>query len=275
MSNSVFGRTMMNVRKHVDIKLISEGNTKYVSKQNFEKSTFFGKDLAAVQMRKTKIKFNQPIYIGVAILDISKTLMYDFYYRLKERYGDRIKLLYTDTDSLIISAQTTDFYDDMREMIDEFDTSDYKKDNIYGLPQVNKKVLGKFKDEMNGKLLEEFIGLASKLYSNKDFASNDEMKKAKGVKKNIIKNQITHNDYKICLENNIIKSIKQKMIRSKKHNIYTIEQNKKGLSSFDDKRCLFKDQTDTLPWGHYKVNVERNNFIQYLKNLNKNGVIEK
>ena len=277
MNNSVFGRTMMNVRKHVDIKLISEGNkyTKYVSKPNFEKSTFFGKDLAAVQMRRTEIKFNQPIYIGVAILDISKTLMYDFYYRLKERYGDRIKLLYTDTDSLIISAQTTDFYDDMREMIDEFDTSDYKKDNIYGLPQVNKKVLGKFKDEMNGKLLEEFIGLASKLYSNKDFASNDEMKKAKGVKKNIIKNQITHNDYKICLENNIIKSIKQKMIRSKKHNIYTIEQNKKGLSSFDDKRCLFKDQTDTLPWGHYKVNVERNNFIQYLKNLNKNGVIEK
>ena len=105
MNNSVFGRTMMNVRKHVDIKLISEGNkyTKYVSKPNFEKSTFFGKNLAAVQMRRTMIKFNQPIYVGVAILDISKTLMYDFYYRLKERYGDRIKLLYTDMDSLIIS----------------------------------------------------------------------------------------------------------------------------------------------------------------------------
>ena len=84
----------------------------------------------------------------------------------------------------------------------------------------------KFKDEMNGKLLEEFIGLASKLYSNKVFASNNEMKKAKGVKKNIIKNQITHNDYKICFENKITKTIKQKMIRSTKHKIYTIEQNK-------------------------------------------------
>lgn len=163
----------------------------------------------------------------------------------------------------------------MKSMIDEFDTSDYKKDNFYGILQVNKKVLGKFKNEMNGKIWEEFIGLASKLYSNKVFASNDVMKKAKGVKKNIIKNQITHNDYKICLENNVIKSIKQNMIGSTKHNIYTIEQNKKGSSSFDDKRCLFKDQTDTLPWVHYKVNVERNNFIQHLKNLNKNGVIEK
>ena len=92
MNNSVFGRTMMNVRKHVDIKLISEGNkyTKYVSKPNFEKSTFFDKNLAAVHMRRTIIKFNQPIYVGVAILDISKTLMYDFYYKLKERYGDKI-----------------------------------------------------------------------------------------------------------------------------------------------------------------------------------------
>ena len=126
MNNSVFGRTMMNVRKYVDIKLISEGNkyTKYVSKPNFEKSTFFDKNLAAVYMRKTMIKFNQPIYVGV---DISKTLMYDFYYRLKERYGDRIKLLYTDTDLLIISIKTKDFYDDMKEMIDEFDTSNYKK----------------------------------------------------------------------------------------------------------------------------------------------------
>ena len=200
MNNSVFGRTMMNVRKHVDIKLISEGNkyTKYVSKPNFEKSTFFDKNLAAVHMRRTMIKFNQPIYVGVAILDISKTLMYDFYYRLKQRYEDKIKLLYDDTDSLIISIKTKDFYEDMKDMINEFDTSDYKENNIHNLPRKNRKVLGKFKDEMNGKILEEFIGLDSKLYSNKVFASNnDEMKKAKGVKKNIIKNQIIHNDYKI------------------------------------------------------------------------------
>ncbi|MBP1526245.1 MAG: hypothetical protein H9Q67_07120, partial [Spiroplasma ixodetis] len=96
--------------------------TKYVSKPNFEKSTFFDKNLAAVYMIRTMIKFNQPIYVGVAILDISKTLMYNFYYRLKERYGDKIKLLYTDTDSLIMSIKTNDFHEDMKEMIDEFDT---------------------------------------------------------------------------------------------------------------------------------------------------------
>ena len=121
---------------------------------------------------------------------------------------------------------------------------------------------------MNGKILEEFIGLASKLYSNKTFASNDDvMKKAKGVKKNIVKNQITHNDYKLCLEKKITKTIKQKMIRSTRHDIYTIEQNKRGLNSFDDKRCLVDGQTDTLPWGYYNT-IPRDKFIQHLKNLN-------
>lgn len=99
------------------------------------------------------------------------------------------------------------------------------------------------------------------------------MKKAKGVKKNITKNQISHNDYEICLENKVTKTVKQKMIRSTKYKIYTIEHNKRGLSSFDDKRYLSNGQTDTLPWGHYKVNVEKNNFIQYIKNLNENEVI--
>ena len=157
----------------------------------------------------------------------------------------------------------------MKNMIDEFDTSDYKKDNIYEIPQVNKKVIGKFKDEMNGEILEEFIGLASKLYSIKIFAENVEMKKAKGVKKNIVKNQISHNDYKICMENKITKTFNQKMIRSSKHKIYTIEQSKIGLSSFDDKRYLINGQTDTLPWGHYEIGVTRDNFIEHLKNLSK------
>lgn len=102
------------------MKVISR-HTKYVSKWNFEKSTFFGKDLADVHMRRTMIKCNQPIYVGVAILDISKTLMYDFYYKLKERCEDKIKLLYyTDTDSLIISIKIKDFYEDMKEWLMNF-----------------------------------------------------------------------------------------------------------------------------------------------------------
>lgn len=92
------------------------------------------------------MKFNQPIYVGVTI-GILKVLMYDFYYRLKEIYGDGIKPLYIDTDSLIISAPTKDFYRDMKKMINEFDISDCKKDDIYGIPQVNKMILNKLKDE--------------------------------------------------------------------------------------------------------------------------------
>jgi len=217
-------------------------------------------------MRKTQVFFNQQIYIGVAIMDISKTLMYDFYYNeLKERYGDEIKLLYTDTNSLITSIKTKDFYEDMKDMIDKFDTSDYKKDNIYGIPQVNKKVLGKFKDEVNGKIIDEFIGLASKLYTYKMFECIC-FKKAKGIKKNIVEN-INFDDYKTCLELEKDKLINQRMIKSKKHDLSTIEQTKKGLSAFDDKRCIIKESTDTLPWGHFKIGIERNNFIKHLRRL--------
>lgn len=139
--------------------------------------------------------------------------MYNFYYRLKERYGDGIKLLYTDTDSLILFINTEDFYEDMKSMIDEFDTSEYQNNNIYGIPQVNKKVLGKFKDELNGKILDEFIGLASKLYTYKILDSIKEMKKAKGIKKNVVEKNINFDDYKRCLELEKEKFIDQKMIK--------------------------------------------------------------
>lgn len=271
MNNSVFGRTMMDVRKHVNIKLISEETkyTKYVSKTNFKKSTFFSKNLAAVQMNKTEIIFNQPMYIGVCILEISKVVMYDFYYKLKERYGDKIRFNYGDTDSLIITVKTEDLYEDMKDMINEYDTSDYDKYNVYGIPQVNKKVIGKFKDELNGRIIERFIGLASKSYTIKVFASNIEIKKAKGVQNGIVKNIITHDDYKICLENNICKNINQTVIQSKKHEIHTVKQTKTGLNWFDDKRYLIKGETNTLSWGHFSIDIKKDNFINHLKAINK------
>ncbi|XP_050060033.1 uncharacterized protein LOC126551227 [Aphis gossypii] len=271
MNNSVFGRSMMDVRKHVNIKLISEETkyTKYVSKTNFKKSTFFSKNLAAVQMNKTEIIFNQPMYIGVCILEISKVVMYDFYYKLKERYGDKIRYNYGDTDSLIITVKTEDLYEDMKDMINEYDTSGYDKYNVYGIPQVNKKVIGKFKDELNGRIIEQFIGLASKSYTIKVFTSNIEIKKAKGVKNGIVKNIITHDDYKICLENNICKNINQAMIQSKKHEIHTVKQTKTGLNWFDDKRYLIKGETNTLAWGHFSIDKEKDNFINHLKAINK------
>ncbi|GFY19288.1 uncharacterized protein TNCV_4126751 [Trichonephila clavipes] len=118
----------------------------------------------------------------MSILDLSKHLMYDFHCNvMKPKYGEIIKLLYMDTDSFIYDIRTDDFYEDMKGMIDYFDTSDYQENKRYGMPRVNKKVLGKMKDENAGKILEEFVGLRSKMYACK--TETDLIKKSKGVKK--------------------------------------------------------------------------------------------
>ncbi|KAF0702093.1 Uncharacterized protein FWK35_00033771, partial [Aphis craccivora] len=195
MNNSVYGRTMMNVRNHVDIKLCTRKQQvdRLIVKPNFDRRTIFTEKLEAIHMKKSEIKFKQPIYIGMCVLDLSKMVI----------------SLYTDTDSLIIEIKNNDFYQDIRFMLDHFDTSDYPKDNIYNLPLVNKKVLGKFK-ELNGKIMTEFKGLKSKIYS---------------TKKNVI---------------------------------FTVEQNKKALSVYDDKRFILDNGINTLAWGHYKTNIDRN-----------------
>jgi hypothetical protein len=163
MNNSVFGKTVENIRNRVDIRLCSNEKKveKLIAKPNFESRTIFTENLVAVHMKKTKIVFNKPIYIGMSILDISKNCMYDFYYNvMKNKYNNNIKLLYMDTDSLIMEIKTDDFYSDVKNgLINEFDISDYSKENIYGIPLVNKKVLGKFKDELCGQIMEEFISL--------------------------------------------------------------------------------------------------------------------
>ena len=137
----------------------------------------------------------------MCILDLSKTLMYDFHYNyIKKKYGDKAKLLLTDTDSLMYEIQTEDFYKDINgDVKDRFDTSGYPPDHPSGIPSgFNKKVLGMFKDEVNGNVINEFVGLRAKLYSYKMFVG-EESKKCKGVKKSVVKKSITHEDYKRCL----------------------------------------------------------------------------
>ena len=134
--------------------------------------------------------FNKPIYVGQAILDLSKTLMFDFYYNyIRKKFGDRAELLFTDTDSLMYLIKTDDFYQDINKDIKrKFDTSDYPEKHPSGIKTgTNKKVIGKFKDEVGGKQITHFVGLRPKLYSFK-FEDNSETRKAKGVKKNVIKN---------------------------------------------------------------------------------------
>ncbi|KAE9523040.1 hypothetical protein AGLY_016671 [Aphis glycines] len=273
MNNSVYGRTMMNVRNHVDIRLCSNEAKleKLIVKPNFDRRTIFTENLVAIHMKRTEIFFKQPIYIGMCILDLSKSLMYDFYYNtIKKKYGNRVRLLYTDTDSLILEIKTDDFYQDIKINLDHFDTSDYPKDNIYDLPLVNKKVLDKFKDELNGKVMTEFIGLRSKLYSHQILDSEKEIKKSKGVKKNVVENKICFDDFKNCLLTKKPKYVIQNLFRTKKHDIFTVEQNKKALSVYDDKRFILNNGIDTLAWGHYKTNIDRNDFVNHLNTLIRN-----
>lgn len=273
MNNAVFGKTMENIRNRVNIKLCSDSSQieKLIAKPNFKDRTLFTEKLAALHFRKTSITLNKPIYVGMSILETSKLCLYGFWYDvLKPRYGDRISLLYEDTDSQIFAVKTEDFYQDMKEFINELDTSDYPEDNEYNIPRVNKKVLGKFKDELNGTILEEAIGLRAKCYALNTFENNttkEKVKKIKGIKKSVVKNNISFNDFRKCLFNKETIYRKQNLFRSHRHDIYTVEMKKKALSNFDDKRCILENGIDTLAWGHQRIGIEKENFITHLKNL--------
>ncbi|XP_035209175.1 uncharacterized protein LOC118185154 [Stegodyphus dumicola] len=254
MNNSVFGKTMENIRKRLDIKLCcdAEKAEKLIAKPNFKGRTIFEENLAAIHMHKTAVLFDKPIYVGMSILDLSKTLMYDFHYNvMAPKYGKNIILLYMDTDSFIYDIKTDDFYEDMKGMLEHFDTFDYPEDNRYGMPRVNKKVLGKMKDENAGGILEEYVGLISKMYACK--TEKDLVKKSKGIKKCVVKNRITFEDYKNCLFSHQKQYRSMNLIRSTKHNIHSIQVNKIALSGDDDKRHILPDGIHTLAHGHYAI----------------------
>ena len=257
MNNSVFGKTMENIRNRVDIKLMNNKKQaeKLSAKPNFKHCNIFSEDLVAIHMKKTKLDFDKPVYLGMCILDLSKTLMYDFHYNyIKQKYGDKAKLLLTDTDSLMYEIQTEDFYKDINgDVKDRFDTSGYPPGHPSGIPSgFNKKVLGMFKDEVNGNVIDEFVGLRAKLYSYKMF-EGEESKKCKGVKKSVVKKSITHEDYKKCLTDRKPQLRKMNVIRSYKHNVFTEEVNKVALSADDDKRHILEDGINTLALEHYRI----------------------
>ena len=146
---------------------------------------------------------NKSVNLGMSILDISKTLMYKFWYGyIKPKYEDRAKLCYTDTDSLIIRIITKDFFEDIADDVTKwFDTSNYDENDKRPLPiGKNKKVIGLFKDELEGKTMKEFCALRAKTYSYL-MDDNSEVKKSKGTKKCVIKRELMFENYKDCLFN--------------------------------------------------------------------------
>ena len=257
MNNSVFGKTMENIRNRVNVKLVDAGEQfkKLAAKPNYESRKIFNENLVSVHMKKTSLTMNKPVYLGMSILDLSKTLMFDFHYKyIKPKYGKEAKLLFTDTDSFLYEIQTENFYKDISgDVKNRFDTSDYPEGHPSGIPTgINKKVLGMFKDEAAGKNIKEFVGLRAKLYSYK-MEEGKENKKCKGIKKAVVEKSITHEDYKTCLKTGKEQLRRQNIIRSYEHVVYTEEINKIALSAADDKRYLLKDSYDTLAWGHYRI----------------------
>ena len=254
MNNSVFGKTMENLRKRVDVKLVTNEKKllKWVSRPTYVSSKIFNEDLVAVHKIKETLTLNRPAYVGMCVLDLSKTLMYDFHYNyIKDKYGDKAKLLFTDTDSLMYEIQTDDVYKDLFSDKEKFDNSDYPEDSPFYFGD-NKKVIGKFKDEAAGVPITEFVGLKSKMYSYiKD--NGDGNKTAKGVKKNVIKTNIKHINYNNVLLNNSQMRHKMRCIRSVKHQLGTYEINKISLSCFDDKRYIHENGITSYAYGHYET----------------------
>ena len=252
MNNSVFGKTIENIRKHRDIKLVTtdKKRSKLVSEPNYHAINLISEDLSIIEMKKTKLKMNKPIYLGLSILEISKTLMYEFWHDyMRPKYNSNVKLCYMDTDSFIMNIKTNDFYKDIASDIENrFDTSNYEANRPLPTGK-NKKVIGLMKDELGGKIITEFVTLRPKTYS---FLTDDskEDKKAKGIKKCVIKKMIKFNDYKKCLLKDEVMLKPQQRFIIKKHDVYTENINKIALSNNDDKRTVSSNKITSYAYGY-------------------------
>ena len=256
MNNSVFGKTMENVRNRVSIELVKDAEraAKLVNKPNFEELKIFDEFLIAVKMRKTKVWMNKPVYVGMSILDLSKTLMFSFQYEYVKKKWEKAEVLYSDTDSLVLKIETDDFFADISGDVAEwFDTNDYAKNHpavLEGLPIVkeNKKKIGLMKDECGGKIVTEWVALRPKLYS---FLTEDgEKQKAKGLKKSMKNKSLRHENFLKCLRTGESQTRKQCLFRSRDHHIFTENMVKVALSANDDKRIVLENGIDTLSLGH-------------------------
>ena len=243
---------MENIRKHRDIKLVAtdKKRSKLVSEPNYHTINLISEDLSIIEMKKTKVKNNKPIYLGLSILEISKTLTYEFWYDyMKPKYNGNVRLCYMDTDSFVMHIKTNDFYKDIASDVENrFDTLNYEVNRTLPTGK-NKKVIGLMKDELGGKIITEFVILRSKTYS---FLTDDgkEDKKAKGTKKCVIKKMIKFNDYKKCLLSDELILKSQQRFISKKHDVYTENINKIA----QNKRIVSSNKISSYPYGYVLKN---------------------
>lgn len=250
MNNSFFGRTCMNVRKHINVKVaLNKSNClKYLQDPGLDFFSILNETTVLFKNLKSNLYLNQPIYIGFTVLELSKLHMYELFYDVfKEHYNENVSLLYMDTDSLTLEIITKDLYKDLKyKFADVMDFSNYDKNHeLYC--ESNKGKLGLLKDECRGIPIEEFCALRPKMYSY--IYGQHNKKTAKGVRKSVIENEINHKMYVDVLKHSKTYKFEQTGIISKKHTVSNILTNKTSLSCFYDKMYL-KNFNECTPFGH-------------------------
>jgi len=254
LNNIIFGKSCENVRNHRVVKLVTDEHqfVKLVRKREFMRCEVFNDNLVAVEMRKRELTLDRPIYTGVTVLDLSKLLMTDFHHRRMDglRQTFQIRLLFTDTDSLCYYMTGHDLYGALKQFSDLFDFSDYPENHpLYSA--TNKKVMGKMKDETASRPISEFVGIRAKMYSL-DCVDHTK-KRAKGVTKSVIKNNLMHAMYLETLRNESIRRDRMVRIASSAHQLTTTVFNKISLSPFDNKRYLLDDGITSYAYGHHRI----------------------
>jgi hypothetical protein len=273
MNNSVYGKTMENVRNRINFSIVSTEEQALALRNIMKKRTMFNENCVGVHMLKREVRLCKPIIIGQCVLDQSKYLMNDFHYNfmLKKFERKNIDLLFTDTDSLCYHIRNQNPYEVIADNKDLFDLSNYPKDHpMYD--STNNKAIGKFKNEAvidevvdNKKIthvteITEFVGLRSKLYSytTEEELTQDveEHHKCKGVKSSVVENELKTQMYRHTLFSRQNHKVSQNGFRSKHHTLYTINTPKVALSCEDDKVYITDNNIHTYTLGHFKIRRE-------------------
>ena len=254
MNNAVFGKTMENVRNRVDVRMATSKKqiNNLARKTNYQSFNIISENLTSVRMRRSVVMLDKPIYLGAAILDLSKIVMYDFWYSYaKPTWSDKVKLIMTDTDSLFVHIETDDVDADILKRGDHlkyFDHSNYKEDHPMYFSD-NKMKLGFMKNETGGKEISDACAIRAKMYAFR-MSDGSEEKKAKGVRGYVVKGGLTFDDYVDCMKDPGKRHmVEMNGLRSYHQTMYSETVSKVGLSANDDKRVICEDGINTMAIG--------------------------
>jgi hypothetical protein len=260
MINSFFGKSIEQKRKHRDIRIaLTEAQIrKWLKQPHYKTFNIIDENKVIVEMRKSSVYLNKPIYLGMTCLELSKLHMYQLYYDLFQKiYDKNVSILFMDTDSFCFHIKTKDIFEDFRKYSDILDLSEYPENHFSKLlSDKNKKVLGMLKDEMKGSIISEFVGIKSKMYSLS--YENKNKITGKGIQRAVLEKFFSHDDYKNCVLENDVFFAQNRRIESKDHQLQTVEQTKLVLTPFDDKR-FYINNVDSLAYGHTDIEKKTNN----------------